>query len=47
MRTTLPEYYIGEAKDDPRVAEEVGYLIEGITDPCEWDRLSGELAATR
>ena len=25
----------------------MGYLIEGITDPCGWDRLSGELAAAR
>lgn len=43
----LPEAYIGEAENDVREAEEAARLIEGITDPREGARLSGELAAAR
>ena len=43
----LPEYYIGEAENDVRVAEEAARLIEGITDPRDCARLCGELAAAR
>jgi hypothetical protein len=43
----LPEYYIGEAEDDVRMAEEAAHHIEGITDPRDRARLVGELAAAR
>ena len=43
----LPEYYIGEAENDVREAEEAACLIEGITYLRDWASLSGDLAAAR
>ena len=43
----LPEAYIGEAENGVREGEEAARLIEGITDPRDWARLTGKLAAAR
>ena len=43
----LPEAYTGEAENDLREGEEAARLIEGITDPRDRARLSGELAAAQ